>query len=382
MPLSLSNSGIFMKRFYLVDCNNFFVSCERVFNPALLNKPVVVLSSGDACIIARSNEAKALGIPMGAPLYEYEALIKKNNVHVYSANFSLYGDMSSRVMQTLGECASELEVYSIDEAFLHVSDHNFPVNYSSRFYYTSYGHHLKSLIKTRIGLPVSIGIGPTKTLAKISAEFAKKNPVYDGVFDISERPDKEQLLQLIDIKDVWGIGRRYGKKLIALGIKTAYDFMGMDDAWVRKNMTINGLKTLHELRGISCLDLEDVQEDKKTICVSRLFGEKLTAIEPIREALASYVSSAARKLRLQKSITKQISVFIVTSKYHDPHNYFRSMSFELSMPTSYTPLLIKAVHRCLEQLYKPGLQYKKVGVVLSDLVAADCLQLSTYEQPS
>lgn len=369
-----------MKRFYLVDCNNFFVSCERVFNPALYNKPVVVLSSGDACIIARSNEAKALGIPMGAALFEYAPLIKKHNVIVYSANFALYGDMSARVMQTLGECASEIEVYSVDESFLHVSDYNFPVKYDSRFYYTSYGHHLKNLVKTRTGIPVSIGIGPTKTLAKISVEFAKKNKVYDGVFDITERPDKDNLLQTIDIKDVWGIGWRYSKKLQALGIKTAYDFMGMDDAWVRKNMTINGLKTLQELRGIACLDLEDIVEPKQSICVSRLFGEKLSSIEPIKEALAAYVSTAARKVRDQKSIAQHISVFIVSSKYHDPHNYYNSTSCELPLPTSYTPTLIEAAHRCLDQLYKPGFLYKKVGVVLSDLVPADCLQLSTYEQ--
>lgn len=371
-----------MKRFFLVDCNNFYVSCERVFNPLLYNKPVVVLSSGDACIIARSNEAKALGIAMGMPAYKFQELFHQHNVLVYSANFALYGDMSSRVMNILSEFATEMEVYSVDESFLHVSDYNFPIQYTKNYYYTGYGHYLKNVIKQRTGIPVSIGIGPTKTLAKIAGDFAKKNLAYDGVFDIEAYPDKNEILKKCLVKDVWGIGRQNAKKLQKIGVHTAYDFIQLDDAWIQKQMTINGLKTAHELRGIICFDLQDnAQDSKDSICVSRLFGDKLNTIEPIKEALASYVSTAACKLRAQKSLTHMLSVFLVTSKYHDPLNFFWSTACELSMPTAYTPALIQAAHMCLERIYKPGFLYKKVGVILYDLVPSDCLQLNTYEQP-
>jgi DNA polymerase V len=371
-----------MKRFILVDCNNFFVSCERVFNPSLYYKPVVVLSSGDACIISRSNEAKALGIAMGMPAYKYKDLFAQHNVLVYSANFALYGDMSRRIMQTLSEFAAEMEIYSVDEAFLHVSEYNFPIQYSNKYYYIGYGHHLKTIINQRIGIPISIGIGSTKTLAKVAIEFAKKVPAYDGVFDIEVHADKNEFLKKIEVKDIWGVGWRFAKKLQKIGAQTAYDFMQLDDTWIRKNMSINGLKTAHELRGIVCFDLqENAQESRDSICVSRLFGHKLDALGPIKEALATYVSTAARKLRNQQSVARMLSVFLVTNKYHDPYNFFWSTECELSMPTAYTPTLIQAAQACLDRIYKPGFLYKKVGVILYDLVPSDCLQLNTYEQP-
>lgn len=370
-----------MKRFFLVDCNNFYVSCERVFNPTLKNKPVVVLSSGDACIIARSNEAKALGIPMGAPTYKYQELFKQYEVIVYSANFSLYADMSARVMRTLGEFASEIEIYSVDESFLHVSEYNYPIQYSHKYYYTGYGHYLKNCIQQRLGIPVSIGIGTTKTLAKVAVEFAKKVPAFDGVFDVEAQSDKNELLQKIEVKDIWGIGWRSAKKLQANGVHSAYDFMQLEDSWIRKHMTITGLKTVHELRGIRCLDLQDIQEPRDSICVSRLFGDKLSSIEPIKEALAFYVSTAAQKLRAQKSLAQGLKVFLITNRYHDADNFFWSTECTFSMPTAYTPTLIQTALVCLERIYRPGFLYKKVGAILYDLVPFDCLQLNTYEQP-
>lgn len=367
-----------MKRFFLVDCNNFFVSCERVFNPVLRNKPVAVLSSNDACIIARSNEVKALGVPMGAPLFEYEKLLKYHGVYIYSANFSLYGDMSNRVMQTLAPLATDIEIYSIDEAFLFVSDYSLPITYDPRFYYASYGHLMRKQVMQNTGIPVSVGIGPTKTLAKIANHIVKKNPVYDGVFDITLHPDKDTLLQAIEVGDVWGIGRRYAKALRKKGVSTAYDFMQLDDAWVRKNMSVVGLKTLHELRGVACLDLDESHDSKQSICVSRLFGQKTKNIQDVHEALAHYTSMAAIKLRAQKSVTAHISVFLMTSRHHDPYTFFKSASIPLPIATAYTPTLIAQAQQGLQKIIIPGLVYKKVGVVLSDIEPESSIQLSTY----
>lgn len=364
-----------MNRFFILDCNNFFVSCERVFNPALRNKPVVVLSSGDACIIARSNEAKALGIAMGIPLFKVETLLKKNNAAIFSANFSLYNDLSNRIMQIITSLATDIEIYSIDEAFFFVSDHNVSIKYDPRFYYTIYAHQIAKTVKQNTGIPVSIGIGPTKTLAKIANRWAKKNLEYGGVFDISEYKEINQLLASIAIEDVWGIGYRYCKKLKNKNIKTAYDFKNLDDAWVRKHMSIVGLKTLHELRGISCFPLDESPDSKKSITVSRVFGNKTSMFDSVKEAVASYMSTAAQKLRSQKSLASGVTVFLLTSKYHDPQNYFKSNYKELTVATDYTPDLIKAAHKLVHDLFIPELCYKKVGVMLTQLVDQNSKQL-------
>ena len=353
------------------------MSCERVFNPTLCKKPVVVLGSNDACVIARSNEAKALGIPMGAPAFECAPLFKKHNVIVYSANFALYGDMSSRVMQTLAEFACDIEIYSVDEAFLFVSPYTTLSSPSSASnYYLNYAYFLKHEVQRRTGIPVSIGIGPTKTLAKVAHKIAKKNPQSYGAFDITNHPDIDALLESIEIGDVWGIGYRYARLLQSKKIYNARQFKYMDDRWVSKHMTIVGLKTLRELRGTSCLPLEDCPQPKQSISVSRLFGKKTTDIRCAKEALASYTACAATKLRLQNSLASHITVFALTSRYHEPQNYFRSTGYALPVATSYTPHLIAAAHRCLEELFKPGFLYKKVGILLSDLVPADSMQMS------
>lgn len=370
------------KHFLLVDCNNFYVSCERVFNPQLLGKPVVVLSSNDACVIARSNEAKALGIAMGVPFFEIGPLVKKYKVIVYSSNYPLYGDMSARVMQTLASFATDIEVYSVDEAFLFLSSYDassFGISSMQDTYHEHYARFIKSQVKKQTGIPVSIGIGPTKTLAKAANKLAKKNPLYGGVFDISDKQEGDSLLASIPVGDVWGIGRRYSRMLQSKGILTALDFKNLPDAWVRKNMTIVGLKTLHELRGISCIDLVDVVEPKKSIVVSRLFGNPITNITQLKEPVAAYMLTAAEKLRKQRSIAAHVSVFAVTNKYHDPFNYFKSAYCELAVATNYSPLLIDAAHQCLDSIVKPGLTYRKVGVMLGDIVPEEFLQMSTYE---
>lgn len=370
-----------MNRFFLVDCNNFFVSCERVFDPTLRNKPVVVLSSNDACVIARSAEAKALGIPMGAAAWEYAAFFKRHNVLVYSANFALYGDMSARIMQTLTELASEIELYSVDEAFLFVHPYAQNALAEKNNYFTSYAHHIRKQVHQRTGIPVSIGIGPTKTLAKIANYIAKKNPTHAGVFDITDRADCDQILATIPVEEIWGVGYRYAKLLRSKGITTARDFKLCDDAWVRKKMTIVGYKTLLELRGTPCLSLITQPQPKESICVSRLFGTKTPNVEHIKQALASYVATAATKLRRQKSAAQHVSVFLITTRHQDPERTFQSTSYSLPLPTAYTPALIAAAQKCLDEILVHGIVYKKVGILLSDVVPADSMQLN-WHQPA
>ncbi len=361
-----------MSRILLVDCNNFYVSCERVFNPKLNKKPVVVLGSNDACIIARSNEAKALNIPMGAPAFEYEAIFKKHNVIVHSANFALYGDMSQRVMQTVAEYATDIEIYSVDEAFLRVA------SYATAFkdYHLEHAHHLKNQVKQKTGIPVSIGIGPTKTLSKIANRLAKKNPIYNGAFDITNHKDVDELLASVDVADVWGIGSRYAALLRNNKIFTACDLKYADERWVRKHMTLTGHKTLLELRGKSCLPLQECPEPKQSITVSRSFGKKVTNLSDAQEALAHYVACGAAKLRVQQSYATHVTVFALTTLYHEPKNYFHSLSCSLPLATHYTPDLIEAAQACLKAIFKRGVTYKKVGVIFSGLVPSDFLQMS------
>ena len=368
-----------MKRYLLVDCNNFFVSCERVFNPTLLNKPVVVLSSNDACVIARSNEAKELGIAMGVPAFKCEKIFKKHGVQVLSSNFSLYGDISARVMSTLAEFASDIEIYSIDEAFIFIAEPIKDKQFNDT-YYSEYSRLIVRKVKQRTGIPISIGIGPTKTLAKIATTLAKKNPHLKGVFDITaySATQLDTILDAFDVKDIWGIGYRYANKLHDQKIHTAKDFKYADDSWIRKNLTIVGYRTLLEIRGISCLSITQVPQPKQALCVSRAFGRDVTSIIECKEALAAYITIAAAKMRAQKTMALRITVFIISNKHREADYYYNSREKRLSSGTAYTPDLIKAGNECLESIYKSGYQYKKVGVLLSELVPADFQQLSTY----
>lgn len=375
----MSFEDIMKKRFFLADCNNFYVSCERVFNPTLYKKPVVVLGSNDACVIARSNEAKVLDIAMGVPAFECEKLFKKHNVIVYSANFALYGDMSDRVMKTLMQFASDLELYSVDESFFFVPSHFGSRNFKQPNYYTNYAHTIRTHVKKRTGIPISIGIGPTKTLAKIANKIAKKNN--SGVFDITDQ-NHDEYLEKIEVADIWGVGYRYAKLLRANRILTAKDFKYMDEKWVRKKMTVVGHRTLLELRGQACIPLMENPEPRQSLCVSRLFGKKVRTLTALKEALASYTAIAAEKLRIQNSLVGHITVFAVTNRYHDPENYYFSMNASLTVPTSYTPDIITAANQCLETLYNCEFAYKKVGIVFTDIIPAEFMQLNAFvEQP-
>lgn len=367
-----------MHHFALIDCNNFYASCERVFNPQLLSKPIVVLSSNDACIIARSNEAKALGIPMGAAAYEYQHILQKHNVIVFSANFTLYGDMSARVMQTLTSLSTDIEVYSVDEAFLFFAEND--PRFDPQNYFTQYGQFVRDTVKQHTGIPISVGIGQTKTLAKIANHLAKKRPEYNGVCDISTNPSIDALLSSIDVSEIWGVGYQYAKKLKRKGINTVRDFKYMDERWVKKNMTISGLQTLLELRGTACLELQEQSEPRQSITVSRLFGKKVTEFTELMEATASYISRAAEKLRAQNSLAYHIMVFVVYRHYDDPQRFYRATNIELPVATAYTPDLIAAAAQCLKKLYHSGLLYKKAGVIVSNLIADDALQMHTHER--
>ncbi len=374
-----------MKRFALADCNNFFVSCERVFNPKLVGKPVVVLSSNDACVIARSNEAKQLGIKMGQPAFECRYLFQKYKVIVYSANFALYGDMSSRVMQALTEYSTDIEVYSVDEAFLH-----FPTmlkDYKSideeRTYFQQYGQYVRKNVTQKTGIPLSIGLGPTKTLAKIANHIAKKNPQFNGVFDITNHPEADAWLQKIDVSEIWGIGYRYAKFLHNYNIKNVYQFIQCSDQWIRKNLTINGLKTVTELRGTPCFSLDDIPNSKQSITVSRMFGRNVSEIDALQEGVASHATIAGEKLRSEKSIASLMTVFVCYTHQFESQRFYNSHTIELDMPTSYTPTLINYANQCLAKLFKKGFIYKKVGIILEGLYPADFIQLNTFiQQPN
>lgn len=357
------------KLFALVDCNNFYVSCERVFNPSLWNRPVIVLSNNDGNIISRSNEAKALGLKMGAPFFECADIIRKHDVKVFSSNYALYGDMSGRVMQTLSQCAPEMEIYSIDEAFLSFTGISTDM--------TVYGHYIKDMVKQWTGMPVSIGIGPSKTLAKLANHIAKKRPGYNGVLNITDHPDFEKLLDSVDVGDVWGVGPAYSNMLKSRGISTALKLSRAPDAWVRKHMTVMGLRTARELRGDPCMGLE-MPDPKKGIVSSRSFGRPVEKLEELEEALAAYTARAAEKLRAQNSVASYITVFLATNRFKPEPQYYNRVTSRLPVQTAYTPELISQAHACLRKIYRPGFRYKKTGIMFLDIIPECDTQLNLF----
>lgn len=359
--------------FALVDCNNFYASCERVFDPSLLNRPVIVLSNNDGCVIARSNEAKALGIKMGQPFFTLGHLVSKHNIAVFSSNFTLYGDMSRRVMDILSMFTPDIEIYSVDEAFLALDGlTNDPTGYAQR---------IRTTVHQWTGIPVGIGIGPTKTLAKVANHIAKKNPEHSGVFDITARPDVDELLDRLEVADLWGVGPQYAKLLNRHGIYTIRQFKQTNDNWVQKHMTICGLRTLLELRGISCMPLEAAPPPKKDIACTRSFGARIESFQGLREAISTYVSRAAEKLREQDSVASYMQVFIRTSYFGEEPQYSNAASLQLPVATSYTPHLIHFGTRLLERIYRPGYQYAKAGVIFSGIVPQEHAQLSLLVRP-
>ncbi len=357
--------------FALVDGNNFYASCERVFNPALRDKAIVVLSNNDGIVIARSNEAKALGIKMGTPTFEIKDLIATQKVLAFSSNFALYGDMSRRMMHIFKDFTPDIEVYSIDEAFLDFSGFN-----NTDLKRT--GTVLRKKVLKYIGIPVSVGFGPSKTLAKIANRIAKKY-MTNGVALI-DTPDKiERALKMTPIEDVWGIGRRYSRFLQDHGVKTAWDFTRMPDTFIRKNMSVNGLRTKQELLGISCIPMSFVPEPRKAIRTARTFAQTKSTYDDVAEAVSSFAVACARKLREQGSAANLVTVFVRTNKF-DKKNPYYANSFTLQVnATSSSIDLIKAAKLALKYIFKEGMFYKKAGVMVSGLIPERHRQLSLFE---
>jgi len=344
----------------LVDCNNFYVSCERVFDPSLAHRPVVVLSNNDGCVIARSEEAKQLGITMGTPFFTCRQLIRRHGVRVFSSNYALYGDMSARVMETLRRFSQRMEEYSIDEAFL-------ACVCAPRENPATWACHVRAQVARCTGIPVAIGIASTKTLAKIAARIAKKKPGAAGVCYFGEHADIDRALAGVAVDDVWGIGRRYAELLRRNGIMTAGDLARADDAWVRRHMTIQGLRTVMELRGVACLGLDEMPPAPHSILSSRSFGTPVDALEHLREALAEYISIAAAKLRRRNMLAASMQVFITSGAHGPGPHHSESLTIILPQPFSSTLELIRHGLSGLERLYRRGVRYRKAGVVLSNL---------------
>lgn len=350
--------------FALTDCNNFYASCERVFNPKWIGKPIVVLSNNDGCVIARSNEAKALGIPMGAPFFQYRDLMRAHDVIVCSSNYTLYGDMSARVMRTLREFSPDMQIYSIDEAFLGLPEKG---SYD-------YGMKIRSTVLQWTGIPVSIGIAATKTLAKVANKHAKKNPQSGGVYVLDNQKSIDEILDTLPLTEIWGIGRRLALRLNRKGIITAKDFRDADDALIKKSISVVGLRTAMELRGISCLPLDEVPPPKKSVTCSRAFGKPIDALPELQEAIASYAARAAEKIREQESLATSLLVFVELHPFvQDGTGHFH-VRVSLPEPTDYTPHLIYYAKAAVSELFQEGNRYRKAGIILDDLVPGQCYQ--------
>jgi len=347
--------------FGLADCNNFYVSCERVFNPSLEGKPVVVLSNNDGCVISRSEEAKKLGIKMGEPLFKIRDLINKENVAVYSSNFALYGDMSQRVMETLRDAVPSIEVYSVDEAFLDLRGMNIPD-------IKKIGEKLSLRVRKNTGIPISVGISKTKTLAKVAARVAKKTLSENGCTFLQDEEMIISALKNCKAGDIWGIGRKLSSFLAGNRIFTAYDLINAPGDWVKRRLTITGHRTWRELRGESCILFEEMPSEKKQICTSRTFPLEITQIDELYKAFAFFVSNCAEKLRHQKSVCREIVLFLLTNVYKESSpDYYRSISVQLETPTDSTIELMKKVSVSLEKIFREGYSYKKGGVILSEI---------------
>jgi DNA polymerase V len=350
--------------FALVDCNNFYVSCERLFRPELEGRPVVVLSNNDGCIIARSNEAKALGIPMGAPYFKTRELIKRNRVEVFSSNYALYGDLSQRVMSVLQQLEPEVEIYSIDEAFIRLPK-------SDGADLTGYARSLRETVKKHVGIPVSIGIAPTKTLAKIANRIAKKEPCRRGVLDLTCCEALDALLAAIPVEDIWGIGRRSREKLNRQGIESALDLKCSNEEWIREHLSVVGLRTVMELRGIPCIALDQAPAPRKSVICSRSFRKPVCSLTDLGEAVSSYIAVAAEKLRLEGLIAGNLHIFIRTSPHRTNRpQHSADLMIRLPQPTASTPLLIKSALQGLKKIYKDHAAYQKAGVMLTELTNA------------
>lgn len=357
----------------LVDCNNFYASCERVFRPELRNKPIVVLSNNDGCVVARSGETKALGVKMGVPIFQIEDLVKQHNIVVCSSNYVLYGDLSNRVMELIKTFSPEVEIYSIDEAFIKFNGFEY-------FDYNTIGLEMHKLIKKGVGIPVSIGFAATKALAKVANKIAKKYPERTNNYYIIDTNEKRiKALKWTKIEDVWGIGRQFSKRLQSIGVTNAYQFTQLNDAYVRKYFTVVGLRLKKDLEGIATIDFEDIKP-KQGISVTRSFDIMMKTKAELRERVSTFASLAAVKLRKQKSNCELINVFVYTNRFRsDLPQYHGFKTIKLPFPTSSTFEIIKHAQIALDNIYEEGFNYKKAGVILMGISQDETYQLSMFE---
>lgn len=357
----------------LVDCNNFYASCERVFRPDLNGKPIVVLSNNDGCIISRSNEAKETGIPMGAPAHQWIDVMEANHVHIFSSNYALYGDMSQRVMNILSDFTPEIEIYSIDEAFLELTGINGNLN--------EYAQKIRERIKKWVGIPVSVGIAPTKTLAKLANRISKKFPELNGVHIIDSDEKRIKALKWAKTSDLWGVGGQFKNKLESFGIKTAWDITQASHSFLRKYFTVTGSRLKSELEGIPCINFEEMPAAKKNIATTRSFGTSQTELQKIQEAVSTFTVNSAQKLRKQKSCAQTMMVFIHTNGFRkDFPQYSRNMVVRLPVATNSSSELSKYAVKMTEIIFRPGFHYHKAGVILSDIIPEDQVQMNIFDQ--
>ena len=358
----------------LVDCNNFYASCERVFQPALRGQPVVVLSNNDGCVIARSNEAKALGIAMGEPWHLCKARVATQGVIVRSSNYTLYGDMSARVMRVLAGFSPDLEIYSIDEAFLGLA------GFEGRL--KAHARMLRATVLQWTGIPVSVGIGPTKTLAKLANRTAKKDPDSGGVAILLTLDAQMAALAKVELTDLWGIGKRLAARLALVGIHTALDLRNADPTFMRERFSIVVERTVRELQGTPCITLEEAPPDRKSIMASRSFGRMVTSLDELAEAVTTHTARAAEKMRGQSLATARMVVFIQTNQFRpQDKQHAAEQAIQLPVATSDTGKLNSAALRALRAIYRSGHHYKKAGVMLLDLVSASVVQGGLFDRP-
>lgn len=353
----------------LVDCNNFYASCERVFNPKIENKPVIVLSNNDGCVIARSNEAKALGIKMGEPAFKLKNLIEKYNINVFSTNFALYGDLSKRVMNIMSTEVEKMEIYSIDEAFLDFSD------YASK----KRGLAIREKVKKWTGIPVSVGIAPTKVLAKVAGHIAKKH-TKSGVFIFDDEDLIRRALNFFKVEDLWGIGSNTAKKLKSVGIHTALQFRQCDSSWVKRNLSVNGVRLQKELFGEVCYPIETKIKRRKSICTARSFGSEINKLSKLKEVIGSHANTCATKLRKEKSCCTTVGVFLSTNPFKPQAKQYNPYTVtQLHVPTNDSMEIVKVAIKALESIYRGDCIYKKAGVVVSRTVPQEQTQLSLFD---
>ena len=363
------------KIFALVDCNNFYASCERVFNPKAWNRPVAILSNNDGCVVARSDEVKALGISAGTPFFKCRNQIQKHNIAVFSSNYTLYGDMSQRVMEALQQFTPDLEIYSIDEAFLSLSGFEHQN-------LDQYGLKIKKTVEQWTGIPVSVGIAATKTLAKIATRIAKKEKCFNGFYNLLNASQLDDILGEVPIEKIWGIGRRSAIKLKIHQIYNAKQFKYANPKWVKKHFTVVGLRTQQELWEISCIPLDQFPPPKKQIVCSRSFGHPVTSLQELREAVSAYTCQVAVRLRKQKSVAQVLQVYITTNRFKRDPQYCNAIQVHFPGATSDSFQLVDFACRGVERIFKPGYRYKKAGIVLTGLIPEDENQADFFWKPS